>query len=71
MDEDAIKRIEQKIDYLAGILIGVLGAGVPLAAAIFGGWGDWSGWIGGIAAVVLPAYLVSKYRDILREVGCK
>lgn len=64
MDEQTLKRIERKIDCLAGIVIGVLGAGVPLAAAQYGPWGEWAGWVGGIGAVILPAYLLSKYRDI-------
>ena len=64
MDEEAIKRLERKIDYLAGIFIGVLGGGVALIVLEYNTWGGWSEWAAVGAVLILPAYLLSKYRDI-------
>ncbi len=64
MDEETIKRIECKIDYLAGVITALIGLMAAFACIHFHAWGSWSGWIGGIGAVILPAYLLSQYRDI-------
>lgn len=64
MDEQTLKRIEHKIDYLAGIFIGGLGAGVALIVLEYNIWGGWSEWAAAAAVLILPAYLLSKYRDI-------
>ncbi len=64
MDEQTLKRIERKIDYLAGIFIGALGAGVALIVLEYNTWGRWSEWGAAAAVLILPAYLLSKYREI-------
>ncbi len=64
MDEETIKRIECKIDYLAGVITALIGLMAGFACAYFHTFGSWSEWVGGIGALILPAYLLSQYRDI-------
>jgi transposase/tetrahydromethanopterin S-methyltransferase subunit G len=63
--EETLKRIERKIDCVAGILIGVFGVGIGgavIGIKPFGEW--WSESIGAIVMLFLPAYLMSLYREI-------
>ena len=64
MDNEAFNRIERKIDYIAGFLAGAMGLGTAVAVISLSSWGSWSEWVGATAAVILPVYLYSKYRDI-------
>lgn len=64
MDEEATKRLERKIDYIAGLLIGACGSSAALVLIYLKPWGSWSEWVAGPVAIISIAYLLGQYRDI-------
>lgn len=65
MDEETAKRVERKIDYVAGLLITAWGCAIGVAIIIYSPLSDWIKAVGfTFVTLIFPAYLISKYRDI-------
>jgi len=65
VDKETEKRIERKIDYIACLVMSAIGVGAGLLIVTSETWGVWSTVFGSIIMLLFPAYLISKYRDIL------
>lgn len=55
MDEESLKRIERKIDYVAGFIMAAFGIGLGCLIIFTNKFGGWSEWI-------MPRFLELQHR---------
>ena len=65
MDEEATRRVERKLDFVASLLISAFAFFLGTLTIIYSVWGTWvTSFIAAFVFLILPAYLIGKYRDI-------
>lgn len=63
MDDETSDRIERKLDFVAGLTIAIIGFGLSSVISHFHTLGSFSDWGATLAFIVLPAYLLSVYKE--------
>jgi hypothetical protein len=64
IDRKKLERLELKVDFISYLIICAFGSILGLSILLNKTWGEWSGFVSTIALIILPAYIISKYKEI-------